>query len=112
MSTWHIDSPQQLSLDGPVTRLDIWLAHGTLRVVGTDGPARVEIDKVGRKGVTVSLDDGVLSIRHGMNQTGWRSWLGPFWWFGVGIHNFNARVTVAVPSTALGGMTVISGSVV
>jgi Toastrack DUF4097 len=112
MPTWHVDSPQRLSPDGEVTRLDIWFAHGALRVVGTDGPVRIEVQKVGRKGIEVSLEDGVLSLRHGMRQKGWRSWLGPFWWFGYGIHNYTARVMVAVPTAAVGGMTVISGSIV
>jgi hypothetical protein len=112
MPTWLIDSPQQLTLDGDITRLDTWLANGKVRVIGTNGPARVDVRKVGRKGITVSLDDGVLSVRHGLKREGWRRWAGPFWWFALGKHNYNAHVTVAVPSSAVAGLTLISGDVV
>jgi hypothetical protein len=64
MTTWIIDSPQRLTIDGEVGQLDVWFASGRLRVVGTDGPARIEIRRVGSKGVTVTHEDGVLSVRH------------------------------------------------
>jgi hypothetical protein len=112
MSTWLIDSAQQLTLEGDVTQLDVWLAHGKLRVVGADGPARIDVRKVGRRGLHVTLEDGVLAIRHGLKQEGWRKWAGPLWWFAVGLHNYNAHVTVAVPSSAVAGMTLVSGDVV
>jgi hypothetical protein len=115
MSTWIIDGPQRLNLEGDggsqVAALDVWLAQGKLRVVGTDGPARIEARRVGRKGVTVTLEDGVLSIRHQMRE-GWRHWAGPFWWFMVGRRYYYADVTVAVPPTATGNLTLISGDVV
>ena len=110
MTTWQIDGPERLSLDGEVTQLDTWLAHGRLRVVGTDGPARVEVRKVGRRGLTVTVEDGTLSIRHPMRE-GWH-WLGALWWFGMGRPRYNADVTVAVPPKALATLTVVSGSVV
>jgi hypothetical protein len=110
MATWQIDRPERLTLDGEVTQLDTWLAHGRLRVVGTDGPARIEVRKVGRRGVTVTFEDGILSIRHPLRQS-WH-WAGPLWWFGVGRPRFNADVTVAVPQKAFATLTVVSGSVV
>jgi hypothetical protein len=112
MSTWLIDSPRQLTLDDAVAQLDVWLARGKLRVVATEGPARIDIRRVARKGVTVTLEDGVLSIRHVLKQQGWRRWIGPFWWFTAGWNNYNAHVTVAVPSATVAGITVISGDVV
>jgi len=111
MSTWLIDSPRRLAFDGDVFQLNVWLAHGKLRVVGTDGPARIEVNKVGRKGVTVTLEDGVLSIRHGL-KPGWRHWAGPFWWFLAGRRNYTADTIVAVPPTAATSLTVVSGSIV
>jgi len=111
MATWLVDSPQQLTLDGDVGRLDVWLAHGRLRVIGTDGPGRVEVKKVGRKGITITLEDGVLSVRHPIKQ-GWRHWAGPFWWFLSGRGSFTADVIVAVPPTATASLTLISGDVV
>jgi hypothetical protein len=112
MATWQIDSPQQLALDGDISQLDVWLASGKLRVVGTDGPARIDLRKVGHKGVTVTNENGVLSIRHNLKQEGWRKWLGPVWWFGIGRRNFYAQVAVAVPSSAAASLTLVAGDVV
>jgi hypothetical protein len=111
MATWQIDRPERLALDGPVTQLDVWLAHGRLRVVGTDGPPRVEVRKVGRRGITVTLEDGTLSVRHPL-KPGWTHWAGPVWWFGLGRARYNADVTVAVPPSVMASLTVVSGSVV
>jgi Toastrack DUF4097 len=111
MATWLIDSPQRLTFDGDVGQLDVWFASGKLRVVGTDGPARLEVRKVGHKGITVTHENGVLSVRHPLKQ-GWRHWAGPFWWFMAGRRSFNADVIVAVPPTAAASLTVVSGSVV
>jgi hypothetical protein len=110
MATWMIDQPQRLALDGDVRRLDIWMARGRLNVVGTDGPPRLEITSVGRKGVAVTLEDGVLSVRHHISKRSW-TWAGPFWWFLYGWHNYAGTISIAVPVTATGSITVISGSV-
>ena len=111
MSTWEITSPQRLALDDEVGELEVWLAHGKLHVVGTDGPARIEVTKVGTKGVDVELENGRLAVRHTMPDTWWRK-LGPFWWFMAGRRRYLAQVTVAVPPAARADLTLISGSVV
>jgi hypothetical protein len=111
MKNWHIDEPQRLTVDERVDRLELWFARGKVRVVGTDGPARVEVTRVGRKGVTMSVSDGVLSLRHG-TAPGWAQWAGPFWWFAGGRRNYHADVIVAVPPTAAASLTVVDGSVV
>jgi len=109
MTTWMIDKPQRLTLDGAVLRLDVWLARGRLNVVGTDQQSRVEIKMVGRRGLTVTFEDGVLSVRHNIPQ---RTWTGPFWWFMSGWRNYAADISIAVPVSASGSMTVVSGSAV
>ncbi len=43
MSSWVIEQPERLTIDGEVTGLDVDLISGRLNVVGTDGPARIEI---------------------------------------------------------------------
>jgi hypothetical protein len=110
VSTTIIDSPRRLTLEGDVAQLDVWLAHGKLRVVGTDGPARIEVTKVGTRGLAVTHADGVLTIRHEMVK-GWLRWI-PFWGFLAGRRRYHAEVTVAAPPTAIGSLTVISGSTV
>jgi len=109
MPTWQIDAPQRLTLDGDVRQLDVWFAQGKLRVVGTEGPPRIDIRKVGSRGITISLEEGILSVRHPL-RTG--RWGGAFWWFGLGFRRYNADVTIAVPPDAIGALTVVSGSVV
>lgn len=110
--SWQIDTPQKLTLDGEVGELDVWFASGKLRVIGTDGPARIEFRRLGSRGVTVTLENGVLGIRHPIRAGGWRSWAGPFWWFGVGRRRFYADVIVAVPPTTASSLTLVRGSVV
>ena len=111
MGTWLIDSPQRLTLDGEVTQLDVWFAQGKLRVVGTDGPARIEVTKVGRKGINVTQENGVLSVRHSI-KPGWWHGSGAFWWFLGGRRNFTADAIIAVPPTVAASLTVVGGSVV
>ena len=53
MTTWTVDRPQQLTIEEPVTRLDVRLITGRLNVVGTDGPARVEVTRVSSRPVVV-----------------------------------------------------------
>jgi hypothetical protein len=110
MGTWVIDGPQRLSLDEPVHQLDVWLAHGKVHVVGTEGPARVEVTKVGRKGITVTLADGVLSVRHDVRK--WSGWGGSIWWLGGGRRNYTAEVVIAVPPQVRSSLTMIAGDAV
>jgi hypothetical protein len=111
MSGWLINSPQRLAFEDGVDELHVWLASGKLRVVGTDGPARIEVTKIGSKGVAVTLEGRVLSVRHEFPQNWWTNF-GPFWWFLSGWRKYHAHVVIAVPPTALASLTLISGSVV
>jgi DUF4097 and DUF4098 domain-containing protein YvlB len=111
LATWMIDKPQRLTLDGEVTQLDVWFASGKLNVVGGDGPARIEVNRVGTRGIEVTLADGVLSIRHRVRH-GKLGWLGPIWWFGLGQRRYYADISVAVPGQSAGSLKVVSGSVV
>jgi hypothetical protein len=111
MATWVIEGPQRLTIDGEVSELDVWLAHGKVRVVGTDGPARVEIRAVGRQGLTVTHDAGTLSVRHPL-RPGWFNWLAALSWFTGGRRNYYADVILAVPPTTAGSLTVVAGDVV
>jgi hypothetical protein len=110
MTTWQIDSPRQLSLDEDVTAVTVRLMQGRLRVVGTEGPPRVDVRAVGRRGLIVAIEDGVLTIAHEPKR--WHHWAGPFWWFLIGRGRFHADVSVAVPPTCDASLRVISGSTV
>ena len=111
MSAWLIDSPQRLELDEGVTRLVVRLSSGKLRVVGTDGPARIEVTRLGSRSLQVSLDNGTLSVRHDMPDAWWARF-GPFWWLLWGWRRYQAWLTIAVPPETVGSLTLVSGNVV
>jgi hypothetical protein len=108
MTSWTIDEPQRLSFDDPVERLDVSLVSARVNVVGTDGPARVEVTKVSRKPLIVELVDGVLKIRY---QDPPR-WPGLAWWLGQLGRQYHVEVSVAVPYATPSELRVVSGSVV
>ncbi|MEV0428372.1 DUF4097 family beta strand repeat-containing protein [Micromonospora sp. NPDC050495] len=108
MASWTVDSPQQLTLDEPVTRLDVRLISGRLNVVGTDGPARVDIARVSRRPILVELRDGRLTVRHPRPAR----WPGVLWWLGQLGRRFRAEVSIAVPADVLADLHLIDGSLV
>lgn len=110
MTTWEVVGPQRLTLDAEIRQLSVRLASGRLNVVGTDGPPRVEITAVGTRGVIISDDDGVLSVRHDMDRR-WH-WTGPLWWFMVGRKRYTADISIAVPRSTAGNLTLVAGSAV
>ncbi|MBX6751128.1 MAG: DUF4097 family beta strand repeat protein [Micromonosporaceae bacterium] len=113
MGTRHIDSPTQLTLDEKVTQLDVWLVHGKVHVVGTDGPARIEVRRIGHKGLTVTQANGSLSVRHDLPNGTWVPggiWPLGLWW--LGRRGWLAEVIIAVPPATATSLTVINGDVV
>lgn len=108
MGSRLIDTPQRLTLDEGVSQLDVWLVHGKLNVVGTDGPPRIEIRRVGRKGLTVTQANGNLSVRHDVPKGPWSIGM---WWM-LGRRSWFADVIIAVPPTVAASLTVILGDVV
>lgn len=111
MPQWTVDSPTRLHLDEPVLRLDVRMISGRLNVVGTDGPARVEVAAVGSRGLDITLEGGVLSVRHPFMPGNWGS-LTPLWWLLGGRKQFHADVSIAVPHDAPASLRLISGSLV
>src|SRR5690349_21527874 len=107
MTSWVIDRPQRLTIDGEVADLVVELVSGRLNVVGTDGPPRIEVSAIGSKPVTVTHENGVLRVRHDMSRKfgllRWLTWVG---------RRYRADVSVAVPRETGGDLRVISGSVV
>jgi hypothetical protein len=60
-----VDSPQRLAVDGDVAELHVGLTSEKLRVVGTDGPARIEVTKIGSKGLEVAGGQGAVGTGSG-----------------------------------------------
>jgi hypothetical protein len=111
MGRWTIESPQRLSFDEPVERLQVRLFAGRLNVVGTDGPARLEVTSIGSRPLEVTLENGVLSVRLEKWAPNWW-WLGPIWWFMSGRKAFSADVSIAVPHHTPASLHLVSGSLV
>lgn len=108
MVQWAVQSPQRLTIEEPVRRLEVFILSGRLNVVGTDGPARVEITQAGRKPLTVECTSGVLSVRHERV----RKWPGFVWWLTQLGRKFRVDVSIAVPSETVAELHLIDGSVV
>ncbi|GAA2703010.1 DUF4097 domain-containing protein [Micromonospora olivasterospora] len=108
MASWSVDSPQRLTLDEPVTSLDVRLVAGRLNVVGTDGPARVDVSRIGRRPVIVEHRDGVLTVRHERHPR----LPGVLWWLGQLGRRFRADVSIAVPADAAADLALIDGPLV
>jgi hypothetical protein len=107
MGTRHIASPTRLTLDEKVNQLDVWLAHGKVHVVGTDGPARIDVRRVGHRGLTVTQANGNLSVRHDVPHGIWGLGL---WWRGR--RHWSAEVIIAVPPATAASLTVVNGDAV
>jgi hypothetical protein len=112
MTDWTIDEPRRLTLDEDVKRLDVSLIAGRLNVVGvTEGPARLEVRPGGDVPVSVSLEDGVLTVRHQAPET-WPGMLAPVWWWLSGRRKVSADVSLAIPVETPAALRVVAGSVV
>ncbi|MEV4842932.1 DUF4097 family beta strand repeat-containing protein [Micromonospora matsumotoense] len=108
MTTWTVDRPQQLTIEEPVTRLDVRLITGRLNVVGTDGPVRVDVTRISSRPVIVEHHDGVLRVGHERQPR----WPGVLWWLGQLGRRFRAEVSIAVPAAVLANLHLVSGSLV
>jgi Toastrack DUF4097 len=111
VTSWTLTEPRRLEFDEEVRRLDVSLISGRLSVVGTDGPARVEVSRTGEAPLSVALDGDVLSVRHPMPKT-WPGLLQPLWWWLNGGRRLQTDVSIAVPFATPSVLRVSAGSVV
>jgi Putative adhesin len=111
MASWTITEPRRLDIEDEVTRLDVSLIAGRLSVVGTDGPARVEISTASEFKLNVGVSDGLLSVYHDMPRS-WPGVLQPVWWWLNGKRRFAADVSIAIPYQTPTRLRIGSGSVV
>lgn len=108
MPTWTVEDPQRLAFDAPVSRLDVYLIAGRLNVVGTDGPARVEIADAGGKPIVVEESDGRLSVRHERMLR----WPGFLRWLMYFRRQHRVDVSIAVPVDARAELHLVDGTVI
>ncbi|MFJ9405853.1 DUF4097 family beta strand repeat-containing protein [Streptomyces sp. NPDC101393] len=109
---WSISAPRRLEIEEPVSALHVRVVGGTVNVVGTsDGsPPRLEISEVHGPPLTVSCEEGVLSIAY--EDLPWKGFLKFFDRKGW---NRSAVISVTVPATTrvevgvIGASAVVSG---
>ncbi|MEU7635736.1 DUF4097 family beta strand repeat-containing protein [Streptomyces sp. NPDC039016] len=109
---WTVSAPRTLEIEEPVGALSVRLMGGTVNVVGTSeaGPARLEISELHGPPVTVSYEDGTLSV--GYDDLPWKGFLKFLERKGW---NRSAVVSVTVPATTrvevgvVGAGAVVSG---
>lgn len=112
MASWTVTQPQQVDLEDEVRRLDVSLMAGRLSIVGTDGPARLEVSRIGEEPLTVTLEDGVLRVTHPYPSRMWPGPLRAVWWWLYASRRQQTDVSIAVPVTTPGSLRVTAGSVV
>jgi hypothetical protein len=106
MTEWTVAEPQVLEIDEPVTSLAVRIVAGHVDVVTTDASTcRVEVTEIENEPLLVSVDDGVLTIRH--DRLSWDGLLG---W--LRSERRRAVVSVAVPASCSARIGVVSASAV
>ncbi|WP_188114077.1 DUF4097 family beta strand repeat-containing protein [Streptomyces apricus] len=111
MSEWSVAEPKKLTFDEPVTSLHVRIVNGTVNVVGVDeGSARLEVSSLEGPPLTVSHEDGVLTVAYeDLPWKGFLKWLDRKGW------RRSAVVSLAVPAHtrvevgAIGATAMVSG---
>ncbi|AVT36886.1 DUF4097 family beta strand repeat-containing protein [Plantactinospora sp. BB1] len=105
MPSWTVDGPRRLTLTEPVDQLVVRLNSGRVNVVGTDGPARIEVTRTDRRPLVVEHHDGRLTVRH---RT-FGSWTLLLRWFGLG---GGPEISIGVPARVRVDLRLYEGAVV
>lgn len=107
MHEWTVEEPRILDIEAPVRALNVRVVGGHVDVVPTDATAaaRVEVTDIEHAPIVVSVDDGVLTIRH--ERLTWDGILG---WLRV--ERRRVVVSVAVPETCSARIGVVSATAV
>lgn len=92
MTEWRIEDSQTIEIEEEVTNARIRLVAGTVDVVSTDGPARIEVQVLDGPPVVVRYEGGTLRV--GYDDVRWAGILS----FLTGGGRREARVSIAVPA--------------
>jgi len=104
MSRWHIEAPTSLGFDD-VTELRVRLIAGSVAVLATDGEPSVEVSRIKGDPLTITYEDGLLTIAHeNLSWDGLLKWLRP--------QLSSATVTVTVPRKCPTQVGVVSATAV
>jgi hypothetical protein len=104
--TWKIEEPEQITIGDGVRSLRLTAVAGRVNIIGTDGPATLEVSKVSGLPLNVELDGDELVVRHGdyskQNLFG----------FLFSARRARVELSLALPPDALIDVRVVSGPVV
>ena len=103
---WKIEQPEQLAIGEGVHRLRLSAVGGRINVLGVDGPAALEVNRISGPPLTVELEDGELVVKHGEDFKS-----GLWGWLTRGVRQ-EVELSLSVPPDALVEVTVVSGPVV
>jgi Putative adhesin len=104
---WKLEQPDQVALGEGVRSLRLFALAGRVNLIGTDGPATLEVTRVSGQPLYVELSDrGELVVRHGEHA---KPQL--FQWL-LGGKRLEVALTLALPPDALIDVKVLSGPVV
>ncbi len=104
MTQWTIESPTSLDFEN-VTGLRVRLIAGSVAVLATDGKPSLDVTDITGDPLTVSYEDGLLTISHeNLTWEGLLKWLRP--------QEHSATVTVSVPRQCQTQVGVVSASAV
>lgn len=103
-SEWTIEAPANLEFDN-VSGLRVRLIAGSVAVLATTGKPSLEVSSVEGDPLTVTYEDGVLTVAHeNLNWEGLLKWLRP--------QRHSATVTVSVPRKCQAQVGVVSATAV
>ncbi len=104
MARWTIEAPTSLEFDD-VTGLRVRLIAGSVAVLATDGKPSLDVSSVQGDPLTVTYDDGILTIAHeNLTWEGLLKWLRP--------QRHSATVTITVPRKCPTQVGVVSATAV
>lgn len=105
--SWKLEQPGQVALGEGVRSLRLFAAAGRVNLIGTDGPATLEVTRISGQPLHVVLGDtGELVVRHGENNKPQLfNWL-------FGGKRVEVELSLALPPDALLDVRVLSGPVV
>ncbi|MFE0461700.1 DUF4097 domain-containing protein [Kitasatospora sp. NPDC058965] len=64
MSEWTVGSADKITLDEPVSTVQVRIIGGAVNVVAAEGPARLEVTELDGEPLQVTLADGVLTVSY------------------------------------------------
>jgi len=105
---WKIEQPDQVALGEGVRSVRLTTVAGRVNLIGTDGPATLEVTKINGQPLNVELtDDGELVVKHCVE------FVKPqlFSWLFAGKRS-EVELSLALPPDALVDVRVVSGPVV